>query len=97
LSLKCPKCGAEFALTEKPKREEKPTNITALKNVIGSFPEEVQDLLNFEEKGDKIIITPLQYLGSKDFAKSAAVVRELGGEYVSAGKESHFVVPGKKP
>jgi len=82
---------------EKPKREEKPTSMHALENVVGSFPEEVQDLLDFKEEGDYIIIRPIQYLGSENFAKSAAVVRELGGEYVSAGKESHFVVPGKKP
>jgi hypothetical protein len=92
MSFECPKCKTTFTLTEMKERE---INMTPLERVVGSFPEEVQDLLDFKEQGDKIIIRPLQYLGSENFAKSAAVVRELGGEYVSAGKESHFVVPGK--
>lgn len=93
MSFECPKCGAVFSLTEKPKQKEKATNLTALENVVGSFPEQLQDLLDFKDEGKFIIIRPIQYLGSKDFAKSAAVVRELGGEYISAGKESRFRVP----
>jgi hypothetical protein len=53
-------------------------------------------LLSFEEKGDYIMVKPKQFLGSENFAKIASAVRGMGGEYISAGKDSHFRVP-KKP
>jgi len=61
-----------------------------------SFPEELENRLGFEDKGDYIIIKPKQFLGSENFAKIASAVRGMGGEYISAGKESHFRVPKKK-
>lgn len=61
-----------------------------------SFPEELETRLSFEEKGEFIIIKPKQFLGSENFAKIASAVRGMGGEYISAGKESHFRVPKKK-
>jgi hypothetical protein len=60
------------------------------------FPEDLEALLSFEEKGDYIIVKPRQFLGSENFAKIASAVRGMGGEYISAGKDSHFRVP-KKP
>lgn len=57
------------------------------------FSEELEALLTFEDEGDFIKITPRQYLGSDNFAKIAATIREAGGEYVSAGRNSHFKVP----
>ena len=61
-----------------------------------SFPEELESLLGFEDKGDYIIIKLMGFLGSEKFAKIASAVRGMGGEYISAGKESHFRVPKKK-
>lgn len=60
------------------------------------FPENLEALLSFEEKNDYIIVKPRQFLGSENFAKIASAVRGMGGEYISAGKDSHFRVP-KKP
>ncbi|MBM4400408.1 MAG: hypothetical protein FJ045_00480 [Crenarchaeota archaeon] len=60
-----------------------------------AFPEDLESLLSFEEKGDYIIVKPRQFLGSENFAKIASAVRGMGGEYISAGKESHFRVPKK--
>jgi len=57
------------------------------------FPKELEDMLFFEETGKYIVIKPRQYLGSENFAKIASLVRSAGGEYISAGKESHFRVP----
>ncbi len=57
------------------------------------FTKELEALLTFEDKEDFIRITPRQYLGSENFAKIAATIREAGGEYISAGKDSHFRVP----
>jgi hypothetical protein len=57
------------------------------------FPKDLEDMLLFEEKKDYIVIKPRQYLGSENFAKIASVIRDEGGEYVSAGKDSHFRLP----
>jgi len=68
----------------------------SLDDIRMSFPEELEARLSFEEKGDYIIIKPKQFLGSENFAKIASAVRGMGGEYISAGKDSHFRVPKKK-
>lgn len=60
------------------------------------FPEVLEKMLIFEEKEDFIKITPRGYLGSENFAKIASTIREAGGEYVSAGKDSHFRIPTKQ-
>jgi len=69
---------------------------TSIEDIKMSFPEDLETLLSFEEKEDYIVIKPRQFLGSDKFAKIASVVRETGGEYVSAGKESHFRIPKKR-
>lgn len=71
-------------------------NLRTLDEIRMSFPEELESLLGFEEKGDYIIIKLMGFLGSEKFAKIASAVRGMGGEYISAGKESHFRVPKKK-
>jgi hypothetical protein len=57
------------------------------------FPKELEEMLTFEESGEYVVVKPRQYLGSDNFAKIASVIREAGGEYISAGKESHFRIP----
>jgi hypothetical protein len=90
-----------------PAQEPKPTSasmtsttelsrLRSLDDIRMSFPEELEARLGFEEKGDYIIIKPKQFLGSENFAKIASAVRGMGGEYISAGKDSHFRVPKKK-
>jgi len=59
------------------------------------FPKELADLLSFEKQGEYTIIRPRQFLGSDNFAKIAGIVKKHGGEYVSAGKQSHFRIPRK--
>ena len=61
-----------------------------------SFQPDLENLLNIDERNDYIIIKPKQFLGSENFAKIASAVRGLGGEYISAGKDSHFRVPKRK-
>ena len=60
------------------------------------FPKDLADMLSFEEQPGAIIIRPRHFLGSENFAKIAATIKEKGGYYVSAGKESHFRIPRKK-
>jgi hypothetical protein len=73
-----------------------PSKTRSLDDIRMSFPEELEARLSFDEKGDYIIIKPKQFLGSENFAKIASAVRGMGGEYISAGKDSHFRVPKKK-
>ncbi|MGQ9507077.1 MAG: hypothetical protein ACUVTB_04355 [Candidatus Bathycorpusculaceae bacterium] len=70
--------------------------LQGIEDIKMMFPEDLENLLNFEEKDDYIIIKPRQFLGSENFAKIASVVRGIGGDYISAGKASHFRVPRKR-
>ena len=72
------------------------SKLRSLDDIRMSFPEELESRLGFEDKGDYILIKPKQFLGSENFAKIASAVRGMGGEYISAGKDSHFRVPKKK-
>jgi hypothetical protein len=67
-----------------------------IEDVKMMFPEDLENLLSFEEKDEYIIVKPRQFLGSENFSKIASVVRGAGGDYVSAGKASHFRVPKKR-
>ncbi len=71
------------------------TPSTPLDEIRMIFPEDLEALLNFEDKGDYITIKPKQFLGSENFAKIASAVRGAGGEYISAGKDSHFRIKKK--
>jgi hypothetical protein len=64
-----------------------------MKDVKQAFSSELEGMLLFEEKEKLIIVRPRRFLGSDNFAKIASIIRNLGGEYISAGKKSHFEVP----
>jgi hypothetical protein len=64
-----------------------------LKDVKEAFSSELAGMLLFEEREHFFVVKPRRFLGSDNFAKIASIVRNLGGEYVSAGKNSHFNVP----
>jgi hypothetical protein len=72
------------------------TKTRSLEDVRMSFPEDLETKLDFEDKEDYITVKPKQFLGSDNFAKIASAIRGMGGEYISAGKDSHFRVPKKK-
>ena len=58
-------------------------------------PRGLKTKLTYEQTDDYVIVRPRRYLGREDFSKVAQIIREMGGEYVSAGKDSHFKVPRK--
>jgi len=60
------------------------------------FPAKYLPHMSFEDVGDNIRISLLKYLGKEDFAKIASIVRDASGEYVPAGKNSHFNIPKVK-
>jgi hypothetical protein len=82
--------------TPAPVLPKAPERMQAAEDIKMMFPEDLESLLSFEEKEDYIMIKPRQFLGSENFAKIASVVRGIGGDYVSAGKASHFRVPKKR-
>jgi len=82
--------------TPAPVLPKAPERMQAVEDIKMMFPEDLESLLSFEEKEDYIMIKPRQFLGSENFAKIASVVRGIGGDYVSAGKASHFRVPKKR-
>jgi len=65
----------------------------SIDEVKAIFPKELEEMLFFEESGNDIIIKPRRFLGSENFSKIASLIRSAGGEYISAGKESHFRIP----
>jgi hypothetical protein len=87
---------AQAPTSPEPATKQSGAKQRSLDDIRMSFPEELEARLSFEEKGDYIIIKPKQFLGSENFAKIASAVRGMGGEYISAGKDSHFRVPNKK-
>lgn len=64
-------------------------------DVKTAFSLDLQELLKFEDKGDWIRVAPRRFLGSDNFAKIASIIRSLGGEYKSEGKDSHFKIVKK--
>ncbi len=61
------------------------------------FPPELSAMLSFEDKGDYTQVKPKQFLGSENFAKIGKIVKENNGEYISAGRDSHFRIHKKRP
>jgi len=54
------------------------------------------DDLDITEDEENIVVMPKRYLGRKRFSEIAELMRELGGNYVSAGKESKFLIPKRE-
>jgi hypothetical protein len=74
-----------------------PERMGTIEDVRGQFPPDLEDMLEFEETEEYVKISPRRYLGTENFAKIASIVRDAGGEYVSAGRESHFRLPKRMP
>jgi len=71
-------------------KQEMPRAIT-IESVSKAFPQELKSKLYFEDSGNYILVKALKYLGSETFKKVADIVKgQLGGEYISAGQDSHF-------
>lgn len=69
-----------------------PIDYTSPASIATKFTEEQESKLSFESKGEYWIVKPKQFLGEQMFGEIAARVRTIGGEYISAGRDSHFRV-----
>jgi len=58
-----------------------------------AFPEDLRVLVDFEAVEGRVVIKPKRFLGRENFTRISEIVKQAGGEYVSAGRESHFLVP----
>jgi hypothetical protein len=72
----------------------KPTEQSPRVTEILAALEPVIDLLKIDLDGSSmfVMVKPAQFLGPENFAKVAQIIRALGGQYVSAGKNSHFEI-----
>jgi len=73
---------------------EFPVGIHTADDVQKVFPQDLAGMLYFEVTEEYVLVKPRQYLGSDNFRRIASIVRnQLNGEYVSAGRDSHFRIP----
>jgi len=87
---------ASGAPTAAPAIPAAPTEgMRTVEDIRVSFSSDLEEMLTFEEAENYIVIKPRRFLGSDNFAKIASIIRSLGGEYISAGKNSHFKVSRK--
>jgi hypothetical protein len=75
------------------------SRLTEIKEKLKEFLVEPNPLLIIDENTSAqfIIVKPNGFLGGGNFPKIAGIIKnDLGGEYVSQGKGSHFKVPKLK-
>jgi hypothetical protein len=88
------------SMTTAPTSTPKPVSnrILEIRKALDQF----KDILLIDEDSStlSVIVRPKQFLGAENFAKIASTIRAIGGQYVSAGKNSHFEISkaeSKKP
>jgi hypothetical protein len=69
---------------------------TAKPHISEAFNPALAKLLTFTQEGNYWIIRGKEFLQPEPFRETLDTVQTLGGEYVSAGKNSHFKVPLEK-
>ena len=65
---------------------------TLLETLRTRLVEYVHELAITEEVTG-VTVTPNAFLGREKFVAIASIIEELGGHYISAGKESRFLIP----
>jgi hypothetical protein len=97
------KSSAVSQITQPPTASPAPTPTAqvpetwSIEEIETTFPEDLRALLGFEDKGDYVEIKPRRFLGSENFAKIADIVKkQFDGDYISAGRDSHFRIPKKR-
>jgi len=93
-SLKPPVSAQQTIALEEPSPQSVSSESITIDSVQSLFPPDLASLLYFEDMDNYILVKPRQYLGSDNFRRIASIVRDqLGGEYISAGRDSHFRIP----
>lgn len=65
-----------------------------IKEILAAL-EPVKDILiiDIESSAMFVMVKPSSFLGPENFSKVAQIIRSIGGQYVSAGKNTHFEIP----
>lgn len=73
-----------------------PSVAPAVRNTVEEVKSRLAEYLGeltISEEVEGIIVRPAGYLGREKFTSIARIVREIGGSYISAGKDSRFAIP----
>lgn len=84
--------GYDVIVTVKPAEAVAPR--FTIESVRLRLAEHVEEL-ELNEEAEGVVVRPKGFLGRDKFASIAAIVDEMGGRYISAGKESRFLIPKK--
>ncbi len=84
--------GYDIVITVKPTEDVAP-KIT-LESVRSRLEEHLEEL-EVSKTAKGIVVKPKGFLGRDKFASVAAIIEELDGLYVSAGRDSRFLIPTK--
>jgi hypothetical protein len=57
------------------------------------FPKPYDEMLTVKREDNQWKIMPKRWLGAENFRNILQIVKQYGGKYVSAGKNSHFTIP----
>jgi len=68
-------------------------NLEIIQKVKERFLDKWVERIDFSHQENFIIVKTKQYLNTDDFEELRAIINDFGGEYVSAGKDSHFKIP----
>lgn len=82
--------GIDIDITIRPSEPHR--KITTTKLVESRLSEHIGKLTTLEE-ADVIIIKPKAFLRKDRFTSILSIVAEMGGEYISEGKKSRFIIP----
>jgi len=76
---------------------ESPVEPLTLGKVQSMLPENLLSKIYLEDAGGSIIVRPREFLTRDEFQEIARTAcDELGGAYISAGKNSRFIIPKEK-
>lgn len=87
MSITCPYCGKTIYIETK--------KATLKEKIVGALGI-LNELVDVTKSGGTFIIKPKGFLGKDKFAEIARVLREFDASYVSAGRDSHWVVEAKE-
>ncbi len=61
--------------------------------LLANLPEGLAGLIKVFESDEAIMVKPQRFLGRSQFSALNMAVKAWNGKYVSAGKDSHFIIP----
>jgi hypothetical protein len=89
LTLRCPNCGEPIELAIR-KSHRKPISVDDVKEAIKEWINQV----DVSQSDGSIVINPKEFLGKKLWQKINIALQEFNAEWISAGKESRWMIKG---